>query len=82
MLGSDLRIRRFNAAATELLQMKPAFLGRPIHSIDLPASIRDLEKVLLEVIDRVVTKEIEVHGPDDHWYSPRLNPYRTAGQPD
>ena len=78
MLGSDLRIRRFNAAATELLQMKPAFLGRPIHSIDLPVSIRDLEKVLLEVIDRVVTKEIEVHGPDDHWYSLRLNPYRTA----
>ena len=78
MLGSDLRIRRFNAAATELLQMKPAFLGRPIHSIDLPVSIRDLEKVLLEVIDRVVTKEIEVHGPDDHWYSLRLDPYRTA----
>ena len=78
MFGSDLRIRRFNAAAGELFQMKPAVLGRPIHSIDLPIGIRDLENLLLEVIDRVVTKELEIRGPDDHWYSLRLNPYRTA----
>ena len=78
MLGSDLRIRRFNLAAVELLHLKPAVLGRPIHSIDLPIVIQDLENSLLEVIGRVAAKEMEVCGPDGHWYSLRLSPYRTG----
>jgi two-component system CheB/CheR fusion protein len=78
MLGSDLRIRRFNPAAVELLNLKPAIIGRPIHSIDLPMVVKDLENSLLEVISKVAPKEMEVRDHDGHWYSLRLNPYRTG----
>ena len=78
MLNNDLRVRRFNPAANELLHLKPAVIGRPIHSIDLPIVVRNLENSLLEVISKVAPKEMEVRGPDGHWYSLRLNPYRTG----
>ncbi|HEY1718313.1 MAG TPA: chemotaxis protein CheB [Verrucomicrobiae bacterium] len=78
MLGSDLRVRRFNPAAIELLRLKPAVIGRPIHSIDLPIVVRDLENSLLEVINKVAPREMEVRDDDGHWYSLRLNPYRTG----
>jgi two-component system CheB/CheR fusion protein len=78
MLGNDLRVRRFNPAAVELLALKPAVIGRPLHSIDLPFAVRDLEKSLLEVIGKVTQKEIEVRDREGRWFSLRLHPYRTA----
>ncbi len=78
MLGSDLRIRRFNPVAVELLQLKPAAVGRSIHAIELPFEVRDLEKLLLEVISKVAPREMEVQDGAGHWFSLRMNPYRTA----
>ncbi len=78
MLGNDLRVRRFNAAAADLLQLKSLVVGRPILSIDSTLILRDLESLLLEVIDKVAQKEMEVRDRDGHWFSLRLHPYRTA----
>ncbi len=78
MFGNDLRVRRFNPAATEFFHLKPAVVGRPIHSVDLPFVIRDLEDLLLEVIRKVTKKELEIRDRDGHWFSLRLHPYRTA----
>ena len=78
MLGNDLRVRRFNAAAAELLQLKPLMVGRPVLSIDSTLILRDLESLLMEVIDKVTQKEMEVRDHDGRWFSLRLHPYRTS----
>jgi PAS domain S-box-containing protein len=77
MLGNDLRVRRFNSAAVELLNLKPAIVGRPVHAIDSPLIVREFEHLYLEAMSKVAAKEIEVRDRDGHWYSLRLNPYRT-----
>jgi two-component system CheB/CheR fusion protein len=77
MLGNDLRVRRFNPAAVELFQLKPAVVGRPVHSIDSPIVNANLEKLLLEVIENVTPKEMEIRDRQGRWFSLRLHPYRT-----
>ncbi len=78
MLGNDLRIRRFNSAAAEFLHLKSFVIGRPIHSIESSVNIRDLEQLLLEVIDKVTHKEMEIRDRNGRWFSLRLHPYRTS----
>ena len=78
MLGTDLRIRRFNPAAVEMFHLKAAVAGRPVHSIDTPMINASLEKSLLEVISKVMPKEMEIRDPSGRWFSLRLHPYRTA----
>jgi two-component system CheB/CheR fusion protein len=78
MLGNDLRVRRFNSAALELLDLKSAIVGRPIHSIDSPLITSSLENLLLEVIRKVTHKETEIRNRDGRWFSLRLHPYRTS----
>ena len=45
MLGPDLRIRRFNSTAQEMLNLIPADLGRPIGDLKLRVEVPDLEAV-------------------------------------
>ncbi len=51
MLGPDLRIRRFNPAAQEMLNLIPADLGRPIGDIRLKVEVPDLERLIQEVLE-------------------------------
>ncbi len=76
MLGNDLRIRRFNPAAVQLLDLGPAVVGRPVQVIDSPLIAREVEQLFVEVVSKAAPKEIEVRDRDGHWYSLRLNPYR------
>jgi PAS domain S-box-containing protein len=78
MLGNDMRVRRFNPAAEELLDLKPAAIGRPIHAIDSPLIVPEVEHLFLAVISKVVPKEMEVRDRDGRWFSLRLHPYRTS----
>ena len=77
ILGPDLRIRRFNPAAQEMLNLIPADLGRPIGDIRLPVEVPDLEGLIHEVLDHLAIKEVEVRDREGRWYSLRLRPYRT-----
>ena len=78
MLGNDLRIRRFNPVAGRMLQLNASDLGRAITTLASPLIGADLETTLLEVISKVIAKEIEVRDREGHWFALRLNPYRTA----
>ena len=78
MLGPDLRIRRFNPAAQEMLNLIPADLGRPIGDIRLKVEVPDLERVIQEVMNTLNIKELEVQDREGRWYSLRLRPYRTS----
>jgi two-component system CheB/CheR fusion protein len=78
MLGNDLRVRRFNAAAVELFNLKATTVGRAIHAVDSPLITTNLETLLLEVIGRVAPKEMEIRDREGRWFSLRLHPYRTS----
>jgi two-component system CheB/CheR fusion protein len=40
--------------------------------------VPDLDRLITQVIDNVVQKEVEIQDGDGRWYSMRMRPYRTA----
>jgi two-component system, chemotaxis family, CheB/CheR fusion protein len=80
MLSSDLRIRRFNSLAQEMLNLIPGDAGRPLSDLKLPLELDNLKGLLTEVMDTLVVKEVEVRNLQGCWYSLRLKPYRTLDQ--
>ena len=78
MLGRDLRIRRFTAAAGTVLHLIPEDLGRPLTDIRPTLDVADLEAMLLDVIATVAITKREVRSRDGRWYLMWLHPYRTA----
>ncbi|MEH2258397.1 chemotaxis protein CheB [Nostoc sp.] len=77
MLTSDLRIRRFTPMAQRLFNFIPADAGRPLSDIRANLNIPDLEPLILEVLDTLSIKELEVQTQGGHWYNLRIRPYRT-----
>ncbi|GAB4384465.1 MAG: chemotaxis protein CheB [Elainellaceae cyanobacterium] len=77
MLSSDLRIRRFTPLAQSVLHLIPADIGRPFRDINLTLNLPDLEAQILEVMDTLTPKELEVQDQEGHWYDLRIRPYRT-----
>ncbi len=77
MVGNDLRIRRFTPVAEAVLNLISADVGRPITDIKSNINVRDLEALLLEVIDTLTVKEREVQDAAGRWYLLRLRPYKT-----
>jgi two-component system CheB/CheR fusion protein len=77
MLGPDLRIRRFTPMAEKLLNLIASDVGRPISDIKLGIGIPDLEPTLIEVMESVTVREMEVQDRQGRWHILRLRPYRT-----
>ncbi len=77
MLANDLRIRRFTPMAQKLFNLIPADAGRPFNDIRTNLDILNLESLVLEVIDTLSVKELEVQTQEGHWYNLRIRPYRT-----
>ncbi len=77
MVSSDLRIRRATPAATKVLNLLPADVGRPISDINLEIGVTDLREKLLEVIEAVAVREFDARDRTGRRYVLRLQPYRT-----
>ena len=78
MLTHDLRIRRFTPMAQRLFNFIPADAGRPFNDIRANLKIPDLEALILEVLETLIVKEIDVQTQGGYWYTLRIRPYRTA----
>ena len=78
MVGGDLRIRRFTAAAQAVVNLIPADVGRPLGDIQPNVNVPDLRQLILEVIDTLTACEREVQDRQGCWYSLRIRPYKTA----
>ncbi len=78
LVGVDLRIRRFTAAAGKILNLLPTDVGRPLIDLRAPVEVPDLEAMLTEVVETVRVLEREVRDHAGRWYQLRLHPYRTA----
>jgi two-component system CheB/CheR fusion protein len=78
MLTNDLRIRRFTPMTQRLFNFIPADAGRPLSDIRAKLNIPDLEVLILEVLNTLSIKELEVQTHGGHWYNLRIRPYRTT----
>ena len=77
MLGRDLRIRRFTPMAEKIFNLIPADIGRPITDINLSVDIQNVADQLVEVIDSVVIKNVDVQDKLGRWYNLQMRPYKT-----
>ncbi len=74
----DLRILRFTPAATQIINLIYADIGRPVghiasNLVSYDSLVQDAETVL----STLVPKEVEVQTLDRAWYTLRILPYRT-----
>ncbi|MEH1947715.1 MAG: chemotaxis protein CheB [Nostoc sp.] len=78
ILTLDLRVRRFTPMAQRLFNLIPADAGRPLSDIRANLDVPELETLILEVLDTLSIKELEVQTLGGHWYNLRIRPYRTT----
>ncbi|HKP97629.1 MAG TPA: chemotaxis protein CheB [Fibrobacteria bacterium] len=78
IVGGDLRIRRFTAAAGKSLPLIPSDLGRPMRDLHWEISLPDLGQVVLEVVASGDPQTHEVRNREGKWQSLRVHPYRTS----
>jgi two-component system CheB/CheR fusion protein len=74
----QMRIQRFTPAATEIINLIQADVGRPVsHIVANLQDYTDLIKDVMAVLDTLTPKEREVQGRNGRWYLMRMQPYRT-----
>jgi two-component system, chemotaxis family, CheB/CheR fusion protein len=78
-LDADLRIKRFNAEATRVINLIPTDVGRPLAHISSNLKYESLSEDAGRVIDTLASREVAVETKDGRPYLLRINPYRTAG---
>ncbi|HYE30097.1 MAG TPA: CheR family methyltransferase [Methylomirabilota bacterium] len=77
MLGNDLTVRRFTPMAERFFNLIQTDIGRRITDINPNVAIKELDRMVMEVIDTLRTQEQEIQDRDGRWYSLRVRPYRT-----
>jgi two-component system CheB/CheR fusion protein len=77
IVGMDLRIRRFTAAAQKLFNLVPGDVGRSIGLLDTFLGTGALEPKSSSVIQSLTTLEEEVLAANKRWYVVKISPYKT-----
>ncbi|MCI0444348.1 PAS domain-containing protein [bacterium] len=78
IVGPDLRIRRFTPMAEKVLNMIPSDLGRIITDINLNIDEPNFAGWIIEVIDSMNQKELEIQDRRGRWYRLQIRPYKTV----
>ena len=77
-LDNNLFIKRFTSHVTEVVNLIPSDIGRPINHIATNLKYEKFIEVAKEVLRTLMFKEIEVETNDGIWYLMRILPYRTT----
>ena len=78
MIGADLNVRRFTPQATSVLGLKSSDIGRAMPRLKLKINGMNLEQVMLNVIQEVQPKQVQMQDNDGNWCNLRVTPYRTS----
>jgi len=74
----QLRILRFTPAASQIINLIPSDMGRPVaHIVSNLVGYNSLVADLQSVLNTLVSKTVEVQTQDGRWYTMRIQPYRT-----
>lgn len=75
----QLRIRRFTPSATQVINLIPSDIGRPLNHISSNLTgLRDLAADIQSVLDTLMPIETQVQAATGQWYMMRIMPYRTT----
>jgi two-component system CheB/CheR fusion protein len=78
LVGLDLRIRRFSAAAERLLNLISSDIGRPISYLGTTLNVPHIEGTVSESMNTMRFKELRVRCSNGGWYTMHTAPYQTA----
>jgi two-component system, chemotaxis family, CheB/CheR fusion protein len=78
MLTDGLTIRHFTPPAQRLMNVRASDVGRRFGELRMNLNVDNLEPVLLEVLETLTAREMEVQDRDGRWHLLRVRPYRTA----
>lgn len=74
----QLRISRFTPAATQVINLIPADVGRPVgHIVSNLRGYDSLVEDARQVLESLMPREVEVQSKGGPWYLMRMRPYRT-----
>jgi two-component system, chemotaxis family, CheB/CheR fusion protein len=76
-LDTQLKVRRFTPAISDLLELLPADIGRPLAHLAQKFSDGDLIADATSVLARLTPLEAEAYSHSGRWYLRRTLPYRT-----
>jgi PAS domain S-box-containing protein len=75
----DLRILRFTPATTEIINLIPSDIGRPVgHIVSNLCGYNHLVEDVKLVLNTLVSKAQDVQTVEGQWYTLRIMPYRTV----
>ena len=76
MVAADLRIRRFTPMAEKVLNLIPTDIGRPISDIKPNIDCPNLENLIIDCIDTVTIKQLNVKDRAGKLFNLRIRPYK------
>ena len=76
-LDNNLNVKRFTPSMTEVMNLTPVDIGRPIGGIATYLTEPNLTHDVEEVLRKLAFKEREVLTRQGRWYLMRISPYRT-----
>ena len=76
MVAADLRIRRFTPMAEKILNLIPTDIGRPISDIKPNIDCPNLETLIIDCIDSVTIKQLNVKDRSGRILNLRIRPYK------
>jgi two-component system CheB/CheR fusion protein len=80
-VDKQLHILRFTPTATELINLIPGDLGRPVgHLVSNLVAYNTLVTDVQAVLDTEIAKELEVQATTGSWFAMRMRPYRVRNE--
>ncbi|HEY4198338.1 MAG TPA: CheR family methyltransferase [Mucilaginibacter sp.] len=76
-LNTNLEILRYTPQIKKLFNVIPSDIGRSLSDIVANLDYQTLKENINEVVERLLTREIELKTKGGEWYSIRIMPYRT-----
>jgi two-component system CheB/CheR fusion protein len=76
-LDNNLDILRYTPQVRKLFNLIPTDVGRPIMHVVSTFDHPEMEQEIRNVIDQLITTELEVRTALHEWYKVRIMPYRT-----
>jgi two-component system CheB/CheR fusion protein len=76
-LNNELELLRYTPPITKMFNIIPSDVGRSLSDIVSNFDYPHVEDIIREVIERLLTREVEVKTKGNDWYTVRIMPYRT-----
>lgn len=77
-VDNDMRIKRFTAEATRIVNLIQTDIGRPLQHVVSNLKHENMITDLTGVLKNLTPKECEVQTADEKWFNMRIIPYRTT----